>query len=157
MLKEDFEDLCSTCLIILDACIEKWDISYSEMSKIVEKYKLCTYIKNYEDSFQSRGIQGCVGLIEDYIQSKLNLDDIKKIQKRYKDKLLVFLSNNVTNKDIDRAVSILYSTRIYKCLMNEESDFYRKSYSELCYLLEKELSGNKVACENSKCKRGVLK
>lgn len=78
---------------------------------------------------------------------KVSVTDIRKMQKRRKNKLLLFLCENVTNNDIDKAVSILYNSKTFECLMNKETDFYWKSYEELYFLMAKELAGDIIAWE----------
>lgn len=113
------------------------------------KYSFQTCLCSYNVVNQIRRID-CISVYwgDIMIDNSGNMITDYQIYKMKKNRviyLLRFLSDNVTKGDVDKAVSILYSSETFKCLQETETNFWWKSEEELKYLITKELQGDMKA------------
>lgn len=84
---------------------------------------------------------------EMHLKSLPTVYEIKKMLESRKNKLIEYIAKKRTKRNLDKAKDIFHSTKTYTYLCIIDSDFYWKSFEELCYLVDRELDGDISAWE----------
>ena len=66
----NLDTLFGLCIIVFDACIEKWGITNEQMSCLILDHSLVTFIEDNEMYFNGMGIKGIIEEVEEYIVSQ---------------------------------------------------------------------------------------
>lgn len=61
------EDVLYLCCVLFQECVEYWGIIYERLAYLIEKYKLISFINEFEDVFQEQAVISDIEELEGYI------------------------------------------------------------------------------------------
>ena len=66
MIEWNYETL-TTCLILFNRFMQKWNLTLSQMGNLVGTYTLASFISKNEDDLNEFGLDGAIEVMEHYI------------------------------------------------------------------------------------------
>ena len=135
--------------LLVDNLVEEYGFDKRYWLKKLSDSDFLINLFNVETGFWGEGVvfHRCKFMGEMHMKGLLSVYEIRKMQERRENTLIEYLAKKRTENDLVKARLILQTTKTYTCLRLIDTDFYWKSFEELCFLTDKELDKDIQAWE----------